>query len=668
MKKTIFIIIIVISTSWFGWHRVNLPGSESNDECRRLIAALEAADPVTRGEAARALGEESFDRHIITKLLPLLQDHSVYFHSELHYEDSVCSSAAWALSRLLVSSPTQRTPLQSNVVSALIKSLETEYVYSKRGVIEALSSIKDHEAINPLLKMANDSDQDQRVRVAAAYGLGEMAAVSSVPALIRLLNGGNWYLSGFAAEALGKIGSPRAVPPLISILEHLRSWDRTAYEVAESLSRLGTRQAEDALITLLNNRRPEARKAVIPLVVYALGERSVPYILARVHDPVPDIQKEAASWFEMIAESSTQREAHTEYTKITRSEEALAVINEALEKGIAATGKSEWRYAISWFLHARKIAPSYLPTLYNLGLACEREGGRELEAVAWYNAYLAAAGGRAKNRSEIKTAIKHLQRKIVADINQLAQEAHAFLEVGNVQDSNAFQENLEEIIEILRYWEAFDLNGTHLFSWMIEELDLILPAKPASDAMITGHGLLPRRNYFASQNLPLTYDIFSLAEEGNIAKALVDAADYRPYEKKLGDVASRIERQSFAFYRIAIACVSNKQPKMAVWLAEHIDYFSRSRGAVSLGSYKETASLRADVYRHLIKDAAKSSSGSRGFHIAFWSNLAMSYRPAACDKSPKEPQWEFLMRKARTKTFRLRGSIEDMTGLGTAHK
>jgi len=631
MKKAIFIIIIA-STSWFWWSRANLSGTESNDECRRLIAALEAADPVTRGEAARALGEESFDPDIITKLLPLLQDHFVYIHSTLRYESSVCSSAAWALSRLLVSNQAEETPLRSDVVSALIKSLETDYLYSKLGVMEALSYIKDPKTIELLVELTNHSDQF--IRVAAIRGLGEM---------------------GIAG-------------PLIGITKRSRSWRHTTYKAAEALSQLGTRQAEDALIALLNNRQPEARKAVIPLVVYALGERSVPYILARVHDPVPDIQKEAASWFEMIAESSTQRETHTDYTKTVQSEETLAVINEALKKGIAAAGKSEWRYAISWFLHARKTAPSYSPTLYNLGLACEREGGRELEAIAWYNAYLAAAGGRAKNRSEIKTAIKNLQGKIVADINQLAQEAYAFLEVGSIQDSSAFQENLKEITEILRYWEAFDSSGTHLFSWMIEDLDLKLPAKPASDAMITGHGLLPRRNYFASQNLPLTYDIFSLAEEGNIAKALVDAADYRPYEKKLGYVSTWIERQSFAFYRMAIACVSNKQPKMSVWLAEHIDYFARSRGVVSLDSYKETASLRADVYRHLIKDTAKSSSGSRGFHIAFWSNLAMSYRPAACYKSPKEPQWEFLMRKARTKTFRLRGSIEDMTSLGTAHK
>ena len=561
----------------------------------------------------------------------------------------------------------QGTPLQSNVVSRLIAAMQTELLTSQLGLINALSHIKHPDATAFVLSLAIDTHQDRDVRLTALSGLGQTQDRSLVPALIGLLDDPDRYLASFAAESLGKIGDSRAVLPLVDSLENLRTWDRKASQAASALSQLGTGPAEDALIRLLNSAAAEARRGAVPMVVYLFGERSAPHLLARVHDAVPEIQTEAAAWFEMVVDSSMRPEAPTAYVESDQREAVVTAVKQAWDKANESVRASQWRTAIGWFQNARTLAPSDWRILYNLGLACEREGGREFEAIAWYNAALAAGADRAGKGRDIQAATKSLQREIVADIVQLTSEAYHFRGATTTQAYNQFHKDLEPIGKLLQYWQAVDEHGQNresaFSSMLLDSLKHILPATPTTDAMVTGHGLLPRRGTYLNGNLPLTNDIFSIAKQGNVAEALVDVANYRPYQQNIDEMPAWIDRQIFAFYRIALACVSNDQPKMAVWVAEHMDYFCRSHNGLSLGRYKEVASLRAHVYRQLIKQTAESSSGHRSLRIAFWSNIAMSYRPVSLDKGSREPQWEFSIRRARTKAFRLTTLIRDMTDL-----
>ncbi|MEK6664278.1 MAG: hypothetical protein AABY73_10485 [Pseudomonadota bacterium] len=63
---------------------------------------------------------------------------------------------------------------------------------------------------------------------------------------------------------------------------------------------------------------------------------------------------------------------------------------EALNKGIIAAKVPDYLLAIRFFEDARKIAPAAPVTYLNLGLAESRIPGRELRAMAWFAAYLAA--------------------------------------------------------------------------------------------------------------------------------------------------------------------------------------------------------------------------------------------------------------------------------------
>jgi len=91
---------------------------------------------------------------------------------------------------------------------------------------------------------------------------------------------------------------------------------------------------------------------------------------------------------------------------------------EAIKKGIIAAKEQEWDIAIQSFQDARKIAPNAPEIYYNLGLAESKIPGRELRAIAWFGAYLAAATN-APNAAAVNDFITELQIKSEGNINRL---------------------------------------------------------------------------------------------------------------------------------------------------------------------------------------------------------------------------------------------------------
>ena len=79
---------------------------------------------------------------------------------------------------------------------------------------------------------------------------------------------------------------------------------------------------------------------------------------------------------------------------------------EALDKGIFAAKVPDFSLAIRYFEDARKLAPSAPAVFMNLGIAESKMPGRELRAIAWFGAYLAAypdAPNAAAVREQIAT-------------------------------------------------------------------------------------------------------------------------------------------------------------------------------------------------------------------------------------------------------------------------
>lgn len=107
----------------------------------------------------------------------------------------------------------------------------------------------------------------------------------------------------------------------------------------------------------------------------------------------------------------------------------------AFNKGVLAAQQQEWDVALHSFQDARKIAPTSPEIYYNLGLTESKIPGRELRAIAWLTAYLAAEPA-APNSAAVIREIDGLDIKSQSNLTRLVKDA-------------ANRENMGQVLQIL---------------------------------------------------------------------------------------------------------------------------------------------------------------------------------------------------------------------------
>jgi tetratricopeptide (TPR) repeat protein len=96
-------------------------------------------------------------------------------------------------------------------------------------------------------------------------------------------------------------------------------------------------------------------------------------------------------------------------------------VQEALNRGVTAAKAQDYLLAIRYFEEARKLAANAPEVFYNLGLAESKIPGRELRAMAWFGAYL-AANPKAPNAAAIRNEIEALDVRVVSTISRLIRQ------------------------------------------------------------------------------------------------------------------------------------------------------------------------------------------------------------------------------------------------------
>ena len=91
---------------------------------------------------------------------------------------------------------------------------------------------------------------------------------------------------------------------------------------------------------------------------------------------------------------------------------------EALDKGIIAARAPDYPLAIRYFEEARKLAPTAPVVFMNLGIAESKMPSRELRAMAWLGAYLAALPD-APNAAAVKEQIAVLEVRNKSNVSRL---------------------------------------------------------------------------------------------------------------------------------------------------------------------------------------------------------------------------------------------------------
>jgi hypothetical protein len=122
----------------------------------------------------------------------------------------------------------------AGALDPLVAATKDERPEVRRRAADALGEIGDPRAVDPLLALLRE-EPDARVRASAARALGRMPDAVIGP-LVTLLKDGSPELRRTAAEALGSTGDWRAIEPLIGALKGERVTVRSS--VRDALRRL----------------------------------------------------------------------------------------------------------------------------------------------------------------------------------------------------------------------------------------------------------------------------------------------------------------------------------------------------------------------------------------------------------------------------------------------
>ena len=134
------------------------------------------------------------------------------------------------------------------------------------------------------------------------------------------------------------------------------------------------------------------------------------------HSPVPILRRSLRLLIMVVCASFTQPIAALAQANIPAPLPSAA--QAALDKGIIAAKVPDYALAIRYFEEARKLAPAAPVVFMNLGIAESKMPGRELRAITWFGAYLAALSD-APNAAAVKEQIAVLEVKNRSNVSRL---------------------------------------------------------------------------------------------------------------------------------------------------------------------------------------------------------------------------------------------------------
>ena len=156
---------------------------------------------------------------------------------------------------------------------------------------EMKKHVGDVDTLIGLLKSRYQLDREK-----AADFLGEIGDPKAVPPLIEAL--GDPVISWIAAESLGKLRDARAVQPLIASLASGEKWLRRNAAIA--LGQIGDPSAVEPLIKLLSDRKHDVRQAAATALGMIGSKGSVSALQLLVKDPDENVRQAAAASLEQI--------------------------------------------------------------------------------------------------------------------------------------------------------------------------------------------------------------------------------------------------------------------------------------------------------------------------------------------------------------------------------
>ncbi len=230
-----------------------------------LITALQDRNHSVRRAAAEALGHLGFPQ-AREPLARVLYDEDTQVRTEAAY---ALTSNGWQ-------------PGEQAKIALLVETLEAVLQDKNRQArakaVRALGTIGNPRAMDALFLALQD--KDAFVWYEAATALTFYGAMALSPLLTLLHEETSTWAA--ATCALGKIGDPRAVEPLLTVL---RNGDqRTRVSAIEALGEIRDQRAIEALLPLLQDEDPRVRR----ITVEALGNIGDPHLIEPLRSLLQD--------------------------------------------------------------------------------------------------------------------------------------------------------------------------------------------------------------------------------------------------------------------------------------------------------------------------------------------------------------------------------------------
>ena len=204
-----------------------------------LIKALGDIDYRIQANAAKTLGIMK-NKKAVEPLIAFLKEYDRPSDNRYSDRSYAISSAYEALGRIG----------DKRAVGQLKESINKGYI-GKDSAAKALREIDPSKSIEPLIAALTSAESKSAV---AAEELGKLGDPRAVGPLISVLDNGNETLRNSAALALVKIGDPRAVEPLAALLSVEDKYGRmNKRAIIIALGEMGDSRAVGALIKVLEN-------------------------------------------------------------------------------------------------------------------------------------------------------------------------------------------------------------------------------------------------------------------------------------------------------------------------------------------------------------------------------------------------------------------------------
>ncbi len=193
----------------------------------------------------------------------------------------------------VMSTETVAVTKKTQLIPGTQKLLKDDFVPVRFSAALAMGDLR-YKLAEGQLKLLMAKDPDENVKIAASYALNKLSSSDNYVLIVKALRSRNQTLRANAAMLLGKSGDRKMLKPLYDVMTNENSDDKTSFQAAEAIARLGDENIYSKLWTMLISKFADDR-IIGTEAMGSLGTKDAKNALIRMlSDPVMEVRLASA--------------------------------------------------------------------------------------------------------------------------------------------------------------------------------------------------------------------------------------------------------------------------------------------------------------------------------------------------------------------------------------